>query len=126
MSKKISQTNETQVDILNVDQKFLDDYEKMNAKQARKAIQNYDLDELFFVALYEWKSVDEVQFEYRRSVRRAAFNRLSAHPQVVALKQEYQQEREKGFTILQVGQTGSGKSSTINSFVLPSEIRATL
>ena len=115
MTKKISQANETRVDILNVDQKFLDNYKKMNVKEARKAIQTYDVDELLVVALHELKSANELQSEYRRSVRRAAFTKLSKHPQAVTVRQEYQREAEKGFTILQVGQTGSGKSSTINS-----------
>ena len=113
MSKKISQANETQVDILNVDQKFLDNYKKMNVQESKKAIQTCDLGELLFVALYELEN--GLKSEYRRSVRRAAFSKLSGHPQALTLKQEYQQEAEKGFTILQVGQTGSGKSSTINS-----------
>ena len=113
MSKKISQANETQVDILNVDQKFLDNYKEMNVQESKKAIQTCDLGELLFVALYELEN--GLQSEYRRSIRRAALDKLSKHPQAVALNQEYQQEAEKGFTILQVGQTGSGKSSTINS-----------
>ena len=46
---------------------------------------------------------------------RAVHNKLLKSPEVLALKEKYQRDAQEGFTILQVGQTGGGKSSTINS-----------
>ena len=109
MSKKISQPDIPQVDIQKVNQAISDDYDGLNAKNAAKAIRSLDLDALLIATAHELRS------KQRRSVIRVALSKISKSPEALALKKEYQQEAEKGFTILQVGQTGVGKSSTINS-----------
>ena len=82
-------------------------YDGLNAKTARKAIQHLDLDQLSAV----WKY--ERQHKNRKTVLRAIYNRIVHNPK--ALKRELRREAEKGFTILMVGQTGVGKSETVNS-----------
>ncbi len=98
-----------EVDVQNVKPNILDDYGKLNAKNAARAIQNYELDELLVATAHELRT------KQRISVKRAALNRLSNHPQALALREEYQREAQKGFTILLIGQTGAGKSATVNS-----------
>ena len=109
MSKKISQTDIPKVDIQEVNQAISDDYDELNAKNAAKAIRSLELDELLIATAHELRS------KKRRSVIRTALSKIKKSPEALALKEEYQREAQKGFTILQVGQTGVGKSSTINS-----------
>ena len=51
----------------------------------------------------------------RKTVLRAVYIQLLKSPEALALKEKYEHEAQEGFTILQVGQTGVGKSETINS-----------
>ena len=97
MSKKDDSTN-----VLGIS-----DYDTLNAKTAVKAIQRLELDQLSAV----WKY--ERQQKNRKSVLRAIYRRMANNPK--ALKEEFQREAEKGFTILIAGQTGVGKSETVNS-----------
>ena len=109
MSQKRTRTDITPVDIQKVNQVIPDDYDSLNAKNAAKAIRGLELDELLIATAHELRS------KQRRSVIRVALSKLLKNPQALALKEQYQREAQEGFTILQVGQTGVGKSSTINS-----------
>ena len=109
MSGKSTRTHIPQVDIQKVNQAISDDYDSLNAKNAVKAIRNLELDELLIVSMHESHR------KQRRSVMRAVLSKILKSPQALELKDEYQREAQEGFTILQVGQTGVGKSSTINS-----------
>ena len=118
MSKKISLTDIPQVDIEKVNQAISDDYDQLNAKNAAKVMRNLELDELLVATAHELRSKN------RRSVKRVALSKIQKSPEALALKEEYQREAQEGFTILQVGQTGVGKSSTINS-LFDKEVAAT-
>ena len=83
------------------------DYVSLNAGDARKAIRALSLDELLTVLMYE------LQHKDRRSVKRVILQKIESNPE--ALKEIYRREAKKGFTILQVGKSGIGKSATINS-----------
>ena len=109
MSQKMTRTDILPVDIQKVNQVIPDDYDSLNAKNAAKAIRGLELDELLIATVHELRS------KQRRSVVRVALSKLFKNPQALALKEQYQREAQEGFTILQVGQTGVGKSSTINS-----------
>ena len=109
MSKKSTRTDIPLVDIQKVNQVILDDYDSLNAKNAAKAIRGLELDELLIATAHELRS------KQRRSVIRVALSKLLKNPQALALKEQYQRESQEGFTILQVGETGVGKSETINS-----------
>ena len=109
MSKKISPIDIPQVDIEKVNQAISGNYDELNAENARKAIRSLELDELLVATAHELRSKN------RRSVKRVALSKIQKSPEALALKEEYQREAQEGFTILQVGQTGVGKSSTINS-----------
>ena len=85
-----------------------DDYDPLNAQDAIKAIRDLGLPELWIVLMHEYNS------KRRKTVLRAA-SKILKSPEALALKKEYQREAQEGFTILQVGQTGVGKSATINS-----------
>ena len=109
MKKKNTQTNIPQVDIEKVNQAISGNYDELNAENARKAIRDLELDELLVATAHELRSKN------RRSVKRVALSKIQKSSEALALKEEYQREAQEGFTILQVGQTGVGKSSTINS-----------
>ena len=109
MSEKKTRIDIPPVDIQKVNQVIPDDYDSLNAKNAAKAIRGLELDELLIATAHE------LQSKQRRSVIRVALSKLLQNPQALALKEQYQREAQEGFTILQVGQTGVGKSSTINS-----------
>ena len=83
------------------------DYDTLNAKTTRQAIQHLELNQLSAV----WKY--ERQQKNRITVLRAIRGRIRNIRKV--LKVELQREAEKGFTILITGQTGVGKSATVNS-----------
>ncbi len=82
-------------------------YDELNAKTVVRSLRDLKLDSLLDVMIYEY------QHKRRVSVLRAAQKKILASPKT--LKRKLQMEAEKGFTILLVGQTGVGKSSTINS-----------
>ena len=109
MKKKITQTNMPQVDIEKVNQAISRNYDELNAKNAQKAIRRLELDELLVATAHELRSKN------RRSVKRVALSKIQKSPEALALKEQYQREAQEGFTILMVGETGAGKSSTINS-----------
>ena len=109
MSKKRIQTDIPPVDIQKVNQVIPDDYDSLNAKNAAKVIRGLELNELLIATAHELGS------KQRRSVMRVALSKLLKNPQALALKEQYQREAEEGFTILQIGETGVGKSETINS-----------
>ena len=83
-------------------------YDTLNAKKVRKAIQGLEPDQISTVWQYER------HHKKRKSVVGAIYNRM-VHSYPKALKAEFQREVEKGFTILIAGQTGVGKSETVNS-----------
>ena len=85
----------------------ISDYDRLNAKTTRQAIQHLELNQLPAV----WKY--ERQQKNRITVLRAIRGRIRNIRK--ALKVELQREAEKGFTIMVAGQTGVGKSETINS-----------
>ncbi|MDE0482835.1 MAG: 50S ribosome-binding GTPase [Candidatus Poribacteria bacterium] len=105
--KKNIHTDEPIVNIEEVNQSISDDYDSLNAKDAVKAIRNLDLNELLTVSLREHYGKN------RKTVMRAVRSEILKDPQT--LKAKFQREAQEGFTILQVGQTGVGKSATINS-----------
>ena len=109
MKKKNTQTDTPQVDIEKVNQAISGNYDELNAENARKAIRGLELDELLVATAHELRSKN------RRSVKRVALSKIQKSPEALALKEEYQREAQEGFTILMVGETGVGKSSTINS-----------
>ena len=86
-----------------------DDYDRLNAQGAIKSIQDLELPELLIVLMHEFNS------KRRKTVLRAVHSKILKNPEALALKEKYQREAQEGFTILQVGQTGVGKSSTVNS-----------
>ena len=83
------------------------DYDTLNAKTVAKAIRHLEFDQCLAV----WKY--ERQKKKRKSVLRAIVRRITNNPK--ASSEEFQREVEKGFTILVAGQTGVGKSETVNS-----------
>ena len=97
MSKKDDSTN-----VLGIS-----DYDTLSDETVVEEIQHLELDHLSTV----WKY--ERQHKNRKTVLRAIYNRMMNNPK--ALKDELQREAEKGFTILIAGQTGVGKSATVNS-----------
>lgn len=109
MNKKSTRTDIPQFDIQKAKQTIPDDYDSLNAKNAAKAIRRLKLDELLVVTMHEFRG------KRRRSVMRVALSKMLESPQALALKEKYQREAEEGFTILLVGQTGVGKSATVNS-----------
>ena len=109
MNKKISLNDIPQVDIQKVNRAISDDYDRLNTKNAINAINGLNLDELLVVLMHE------LRYKQRRSVKRAVLINILKSPEALAFKEKYQCEAQEGFTILQVGQTGVGKSATINS-----------
>lgn len=109
MSYKITRTDIPQVDIQKVNQVISNDYDRLNAKDAVKAIRGLGLDELLIVSMHELRG------KQRRSVMRVVLTKIMKNPQALELKEKYQREAQEGFTILLVGQTGVGKSETINT-----------
>ena len=107
MNKKNTRIDVPQVGIQKVNQVISDDYDRLNADNAKKAIQKLDLDELLIVSMHESRG------KRRRSVIRAVLTKIQRNSE--ALKDIYRREAQKGFTILLFGQTGAGKSATINS-----------
>ena len=94
---------------------ILVDYDTLNAKDAIKAIQNQPPDKLEEIFLHEFAN------KRRKTVMSAIIIEIGKHSEkgieeYSKIKEIYQNEVEGGFTILQVGQTGVGKSATINSF----------
>ena len=82
-------------------------YDTLNAKEVIKAIRGLPLDELEDIFIYEFSG------KCRKTIMRGILQEIEKHS---AFKDRYLSEVEEGFTILQVGQTGVGKSATINSF----------
>lgn len=109
MKEKSIRTDTSQIDIQKAERAIPNDYDSLNAKNAAKAIRRLELDELLAVTMREFRG------KHRRSVMRVALSKISKSPHVSALKEKYQREAEEGFTILLVGQTGVGKSATVNS-----------
>ena len=107
MCKKAKQKGIPQVDIQNINTKISANYDTLNAKNAVKTIRGLSFDDLLVVSMHEFHG------KRRRSVMRAALQEIENNSD--ALKDKYRSEAEEGFTILQVGQTGVGKSETINS-----------
>ena len=105
--KKEKQRNIPQVNIQSVNAKISANYDTLNAKNAVKTIRCLSFDELLVVSMHEFHG------KRRRSVMRAALQEIENNSD--ALKDKYRSEAGEGFTILQVGQTGVGKSETINS-----------
>ena len=109
MSKKISRNHIPQVNIQEVNRAISDDYDRLNTKNTINAIHGLKLEELLAVFMHESRS------KQRRSVMRAILTKILESPEALALKEKYQRAAQEGFTILLVGQTGVGKSATINS-----------
>ena len=109
MSKKISQMDVPVVDIQQVNQAISGNYDNLNAKSAIKVIGSLELHELLAVTMYEFQGKNRV------SVMRAAHGKLLKSPEALAFKKQYQREAQEGFTILLIGETGVGKSSTVNT-----------
>ena len=105
--KKEKDRNIPQVDIQSVNTKALANYDTLNAKKAIETIQSLSFDELLAILMHEFHG------KRRRSVMRVALEKIENNYD--ALQDKYRREAEEGFTILQVGQTGVGKSETINS-----------
>ena len=105
--KKEKERNIPQVNIQSVNAKISANYDTLNAKNAVKTIRGLSFDELLVVSMHEFHG------KRRRSVMRAVLQEIENNSD--ALKDKYRSEAEEGFTILQVGQTGVGKSETINS-----------
>lgn len=105
MSEKSTQ----KIDIQKAKRAVPEAYDSLNAKNAAKAIRRLELNELLVVTMREFRG------KRRRSVMRVALSKLLKSPQALALKEKYRREAEEGFTILLVGQTGVGKSATVNS-----------
>ena len=57
----------------------------------------------------------EFNTKRRKTVLNYVRNKLSKNPDALALMERFQSDAQEGFTILQIGETGVGKSSTINS-----------
>ena len=92
------------------------DYDTLNAKDAIKAIRDLPPDELEDIFLHEFSN------KRRKSVMSVILKEIERRSE---LRNKYLSEAEEGFTILQVGQTGVGKSATINSFFGGEEIAKT-
>ena len=100
------------------------DYDTLNAKDAIKAIRDLPPDELEDIFLHESSN------KRRKSVMLVILQEIGRRPEkgietYSKIKNKYLNEIEEGFTILQVGQTGVGKSATINSFFHGEEIAKT-
>ena len=166
MKQKLSWTNIPQIDIQQVNQTISDDYDKLNAKNAVKAIRDLGLPELLAISKQEYKTkrrktvlhavyrellrcpeISELYDDYnllnakdaiktvrgleltellfflihefntkrRSTVLYAIRTKLLKSPEALTLNEKYQRDIQEGFTILQVGQSGVGKSATINS-----------
>ena len=110
MSEESTQTDIPPVDIQKVNQAISDDYDRLNVKDVLKAIRDLELEELLIVLIHELRG------KRRRTVTSAVLSKISKNPQALELlKEKDQREAQEGFTILLVGQTGVGKSATINS-----------
>ena len=109
MNKNIFLNDMPQVDIQKVNRAISDDYNRLNTKNVVNAIQGLKLEELLIVLMHELRS------KQRRSVLRTILTNILKSPEALACKEKYQREAQEGFTILLVGQTGVGKSTTINS-----------
>ena len=83
------------------------DYDKLTAKEAIKEIRVVSSDELASILRYE------VSHKNRKTVMSVILKEIDKRSEI---KAKYIAEIQEGFTILQVGQTGVGKSATINSF----------
>lgn len=105
----MSEESTQKIDIQKAKRTVPDDYDTLNAKNAAKAIRHLELDGLLVATIREFRG------KQRRSVMRIALSKILKHPQALALKEKYRREAEEGFTILLVGQTGVGKSATVNS-----------
>ena len=110
MSEESTRTDIPPVDIQKINQVISDDYDRLNVKDVLKAIRDLELEELLIVLMHELRR------KQRRTVTRSILSKISKNPQALELlKEKYQREAQEGFTILLVGQTGVGKSATINS-----------
>ena len=110
MSEESTRTDIPPVDIQRVNQVISDDYDRLNVKDVLKAIRDLELEELLIVLMHELRR------KQRRTVTRSILSKISKNPHALELlREKYQREAQEGFTILLVGQTGVGKSATINS-----------
>ena len=100
MSKENDRINVERVDVQTV-------YDNLDVEAVIDVIQHLESNQLSIVWKYEREQKN------RKPVLRAIYRRMVNDPK--ALKGELQSEAKKGFTILMVGQTGVGKSETINS-----------
>ena len=91
------------------------DYDTLNAKDAIKAIRDIPPDELEDIFLQEFDN------KRRKTVMSAIVEEIGKRSEkeietYSKIKGIYLNEVEEGFTILQVGQSGVGKSETVNAF----------
>ena len=84
-------------------------YANLNVQDTIKAIRDLELHELLLFLIYEYNT------KRRKTVLSNGQNKLSNNPDALAFMEKFQREAQEGFTILQVGETGVGKSATINS-----------
>ena len=100
------------------------DYDTLNAKDAIKAIRDIPPDELEDIFLHEFsnKRRKSVMLVILQEIGRRSEKGIEKYSKI---KNKYLNEVEEGFTILQVGQTGVGKSATINSFFDGKEVAKT-
>ena len=109
MSKENDRNKVEPVDIQTVNI-GISDYDTLNAKTVKKEIQHLELDQLLVALRYEGLT------KRRKSVLRAVYRKI-VNNNFATLESKFQSEVEKGFTILMVGQTGVGKSTTVNSLL---------
>lgn len=88
---------------------LFNNYANLNAQDTIKAIRDLELYELLLFLMYEYNT------KHRKTVLSNVQNKLSNNPDALAFIERFQREAQEGFTILQVGETGVGKSATINS-----------
>ena len=114
MRQKSTRTDIPPVDIQKINQAISADYDRLNVKDVLKAIRNLKLEDLLIILIHE------LHGKRRKTVTQHILNKISRDPQASeslseSFKEKYQREAQEGFTILQVGQTGVGKSATVNS-----------
>ena len=88
---------------------LFNDFANLNVRNTIKSLQTLALYELWLFFLYEFNT------KRRKMVLSYVQNKLSKNPNTLELMERFQKDAQEGFTILQIGETGVGKSSTINS-----------
>ena len=114
MMKKEKKQNISVANIQNVPANFSVDYDALNIKEVKKVMREVPVRELEGIFLHEFSH------KRRKSVMSAILKEIGKRSEkdreeYSKIKDKYIDEINKGFTILQVGQTGVGKSAIINS-----------